>query len=368
MIKFQESAKNITASEQGEKDTEFTFTAGEKTGIGKIKVTASGGGETAVYEMEIEIRSPNPPETRAELKMLKPGEKWETSFNPFGIEGSNSAGLEVSALPSVNLEKRLDYLLNYPYGCTEQITSAAFPQLWLKDLVKNDAAVAEQSSYNIKEAINKLISRQMANGGIAIWPGSYQPDNWITSYAGHFMIEAERQGYNIPSGFRQKWISYQQKTAREWRYDVRYKYTANDQAYRLFTLALAGQPEKGAMNRLRESANIPQLSRWLLAAAFATTGRPEAAGDLLDVRITATEPEYNYYFYGSPVRDKSIILYTLTLLKNEDQALPLLKEICDNLNSTSWYSTQSIAWGLFSYMKWIEAMPVQYRNSGKNQY
>ena len=118
----------------------------------------------------------------------------------------------------------------------------------------------------------------------------------------------------------------------EWRFDTQYKYSANDQAYRLFTLALAGQPEKGAMNRLRESAAIPQLSRWLLAAAFATTGRPEAAGDLLDVRNTETEPEYCYYYYGSPIRDKSIILYTLTLLKNQERALPLLKEICDKIS------------------------------------
>ena len=54
---------------------------------------------------------------------------------------------------------------------------------------------------------------------------------------------------------------------------------------------------------------------------------------------------------------KQLYLYTLTLLKNEEQALPLLKEICDNFNKNSWYSTQSIAWGLFSYMKWAEMIP-----------
>ena len=62
------------------------------------------------------------------------------------------------------------------------------------------------------------------------------------------------------------------------------------------------------------------------------------------------------YYYGSEIRDKAIILYTLTLLKNEEQALPLLKEICDNFNNNTWYSTQSIAWGLFSYMKWTETI------------
>ena len=357
LLRFDDNTKNISASGIGEKETEFSFIAGEKTGTGRIKVTASGGGESAVYEFEIEIRSPNPPETRAELKLLKPGDQWKTEFKPFGIEGSNSARLEISALPSINFGKRLDYLLNYPHGCSEQIISAAFPQLWIKVLSDNDPVVVKQSAANIKDAINKLISRQMVNGGIALWPGAYQPDNWVTSYAGHFMLEAERLGYNIPSGFRQRWMNYQKKASQEWRFDIRYKYSANDQAYRLFTLALAGQPEKGAMNRMRETPGIPKLARWFLAASFATTGRPEAAGELLDVRDTETEQEYYNYYYGSQVRDKSIILYTLTLLKNQEQALPVLKEICENLSRDSWYSTQSLAWGLFSYMKYAESIP-----------
>jgi alpha-2-macroglobulin len=354
LVTLSENTLNVTASGPGEKDAELSFTAGEKRGVAKISITATGGGETATYSMAIEVRSPNPPETRSELKVLRKGDKWETSFQPFGISGSATALLEASSLPSINLEKRMDYLINYPYGCSEQITSAAFPQLWLKDLSGSDAAVSARASSNIKEAINKIISRQMADGGIALWPGSIQADNWVTSYAGHFMTEAERMGYSIPTGFKQKWISFQKKSAREWHFDPKFRQSSTDQAYRLFTLALAGEPEKGAMNRLRETKGIPQLSGWLLAAAFAKTGRPEVASDLLDIRNTSTEPEYSDYFYGSEIRDKAVILYTLILLKNEEQALPLLKEICDNFNDNGWHSTQSIAWGLFSYMRWAE--------------
>jgi len=357
LVSFEEKTKTISVSGTGEKDSEFSFTAGGKTGKAKISVTATGGEESATYNMEIDVRSPNPPDTRAEIKVIRQGEKFETTFKPFGIEGSNSALLEVSSLPSINLEKRMDYLLDYPYGCSEQITSAAFPQLWIGELTSNDKTITQTASANITEAISKLISRQMINGGIALWPGSSQPDNWVTSYAGHFMTEAERKGYSIPAGFRQKWISFQKKSAQEWHFDSRYKQTANDQAYRLFSLALAGQPDKGAMNRLRETLGIPQLSRWLLAAAFVTTGRPEVAAGLLDVRNINTETEFSDYYYGSEMRDKAIILYTLTLLKNEEQALPLLKTICDNFNNEYWYSTQSIAWGLFAYMKWTELIP-----------
>jgi alpha-2-macroglobulin len=110
------------------------------------------------------------------------------------------------------------------------------------------------------------------------------------------------------------------------------------------------------MNRFRETANIPQLAHWLLAAAFVTTGRREVADDLLDMRNITTEPEYQDYYYGSAIRDKAIILYTLSLLNKNEEALPLLKEICDNFNNERWYSTQSVAWGLFSYMKWAGKM------------
>lgn len=357
LVSFDDMQKNITVTGTGETDTGFSFTAGEKTGIAKISVKASGGNETAEYKTEIDIRNPNPTETRSEMKLLKQGEKWETTFIPFGMKGSDEAFLEASSLPSVNLEKRLGYLVSYPHGCTEQIISAAFPQLWLKSVSGNDEKTLPDASENIKEAVNKLAGRQMNNGGIVLWPQALQPDNWVTSYACHFMVEAERAGYVIPSSFRQKLIDYQKNISREWRFDPKFKQSAIDQSYRLFTLALAGQPERGAMNRLRESEGLPQLSRWLLAAAFAVTGRSEAAAELLDVRNSETESNLREYYYGSYVRDKAIILYTLTILKREEEALQVLDEICRSLNSEEWFSTQSLAWGLFSYMKFAEMVP-----------
>jgi uncharacterized protein YfaS (alpha-2-macroglobulin family) len=355
-ITFNESSKLVRVISQGETNSAFSFIAGSQTGIAKISVNASGGGETAAYRMEIDIRNPNPPETRSEVRILNKGEKWSTTFTPFGTEGTNSAFLEISSLPSINLEKKLDFLLNYPHGCSEQTTSAVFPQLYLKNVRNNDKIIADQIAKNIRQGIHVISSRQMTGGGVAMWPGAYQPDNWITSYAGHFMLEAEKNGYSIPSGFRQKWLKYQSRTAREWREDPQYIYTMNDQAYRLFTLALAGEPERGAMNRLRESKKMPNISRWLLSAAYTLSGRPEAAQELLDFRDLSTGNDERRYYYGSELRDRSIILYALSILKNEEQAFPLLKDICDKFNNANWYSTQDASWALISYMKFMELM------------
>ncbi len=362
---FKDKVRVINVPGPGEVNAELEYAAGEKTGIAKIKIMASGGGEKSGFELELDIRSPNPPEIRAELKILKQNEKWETSFKPFGIEGTDAARLEISDLPSVNLEKRLEYLLDYPHGCTEQIVSAAFPQLWIKNISGTDPKSIEKAAANIKESISKIASRQMNNGGIALWPGNYQPDNWITSYAGHFLTEAERMGFTVPGNLKQKWTRYQKRTAQDWRYDQKFRQSANDQAYRLFTLAFAGDPERGAMNRLRESQNLPGVAKWFLAAAYAVSGKPEAADNLLDMRNLETEKEYYDTYYGSSLRDKAVILFTLTILKKDSEALPVLKSICNELSTDNWYSTQSSAWGLFSYMKYSDMTSFNKKGTSK---
>jgi len=68
-----------------------------------------------------------------------------------------------------------------------------------------------------------------------------------------------------------------------------------------------------------------------------------------------TEDEYSGYYYGSGcvIRLSS---FTPFHSQKEEEALPLLKAICDDLNTEIWYSTQSLAWDSFpiwSIQKWF---------------
>ncbi len=356
MISFTQGTGTVRFSEPGEKDLELLFNTAPKPGKAIIKVSSTGGGESAAYDLEIEVRSPNPPERRSETKLIQPGGKFEKSFKPFGIEGSSKASVEVFTLPSVSLGRRLDWLIAFPHGCTEQVTSAAFPQVYLPEILGNNLADLAAVRNNVQEALRKISSRQLSNGALTLWPGGNYPDDWATSYAGHFAMEAQKAGYTLPAGFLNKWTTYQRRQASSWRYQAQYRYTSVDQAYRLFTLALAGSPDKGAMNRLRETEGIPVLAKCLLAASYATTGRPEVAQGLIDVRNLKTENEYSYYYYGSGLRDKAIILYTLSTLGNTTEAMEVLKTLAAELSSDSWYSTQSTAWGLFAYMNFSKSL------------
>lgn len=350
IVSFTQPSGSVRFSEPGDKDLELLFTTASQPGKAVINVRAEGSGETAAYDMEVQVRVPNPPERRSETKTIAPGEKYEKSFTPFGIAGTSSASVEIFSLPSVSLTRRLGWLTSYPYGCTEQITSAAFPQIYLPDLLGNNLPDPAGVRNNVQEALRTLATRQIASGALTLWPGGPYPDDWVTSYAGHFVIEAQKAGYAVPAGFMNKWTAYQRSAASSWRYQPQYRYTSNNQAYRLFTLALAGSADKGAMNRMREITDLPSLARWFLAAAYATTGRTEVAQGLIDIRNLKTEDDLCSYYYGSNLRDQAVILYTLTTIGNTTESLELLKEIAASLSRDTWYSTQTTAWGLFSYM------------------
>ncbi len=356
MITFTQASGAVSFSEPGDKDLELLFATADRPGTASISVTAEGSGEKASYSLNVPVRSPNPPDRRAETTVLPAGETYRKNFAPFGMAGSSSVSVEIFTLPSVNLGRRLKYLTSFPHGCTEQITSAAFPQVYLPDLLGSGIEDAGLIRNNVQEAIRAIASRQIASGALTLWPGGAYPDDWVTSYAGHFAIEAQKAGYTLPAGFLNKWTSYQRSQASAWRYQPQYRYTANDQAYRLFTMALAGSPDKGAMNRMREITDLPSLAKWFLAAAYATTGRTEVAQTLIDVRNLKTENDYMYYYYGSSLRDQSVILYALTQVGNTGEALELLKSVAGELSSNAWYSTQTTSWGLFAYMNYAKKM------------
>jgi len=119
-----------------------------------------------------------------------------------------------------------------------------------------------------------------------------------------------------------------------------------EQAYRLFTLALAGKAEMGAMNRLKEISTKNPTATYMLAAAYALAGQQIIAEDLIrDVSYIEPDNSYWYYNYGSSIRDKSMIINALVYIKRE-KAYPLVIEVSKALSSRSWYSTQSTAFAL----------------------
>ncbi len=223
-----------------------------------------------------------------------------------------------------------------------------FPQLSLPTLVKLDKTMRAGLDKNVAAGIERLRGFQTAEGGFSYWAGSSAgADDWGSSYAGHFLLEAKKGGYFVPPEMLADWSGYQQRSAQSW--VTGNKRTTLGQAYRLFTLALAGKPEMGAMNRLREQRNLDSVSARMLASAYQLSGLPDAARDLIGKQaLQLSDYEVEGSTYGSRLRDSAIALDALTLVGDNTAARELADTIAEQLSSEQWHSTQSLAFSLMA--------------------
>ncbi|MCB9264686.1 MAG: hypothetical protein H6558_06660 [Lewinellaceae bacterium] len=360
LVKIGASSRSVQFSRPGDQLVSFPIEVGENVGVARFTITGNGNGQSAKQEIEIQVRNPNPYITDVDSKVLDGGQTHTFSFTPIGMRGTNEALLEVSSIPPINLGERMEYLLRYPYGCLEQTLSGGFPQLYVNKLMELDKAQQDRIPRNINATIDRLKQFQVGQGGFAYWPGGNTPDQWATSYAGHFLLEAKALGYSIPPSMLEKWTQFQKKVARMW--DPKMEeygfFSRNNyelmQAYRLYTLALAQEPDLAAMNRLREYKGLTLQASWTLAAAYAAAGKPEAA-KAITANLGTDVPEYRElsYTYGSTLRDKAMILETLLMMGEREKAAPLVKYISEELSSRRWCSTQSLSFSLMAIGKYV---------------
>lgn len=364
--------QNVNFTEPDEKMAYFNLEVGNTTGLGKIQIIATSGKEKSIYEVEIDVTNPNPVTTTYTDVIVPPNSSKTVSWKLFGVTGSNRSKMEVSSVPTIDFSRRLDYLIQYPHGCVEQTTSSAFPQLYLGEIMDLDAATQQRIQKNVTAAVQKLGGFQVASGGLSYWPDNSEADDWGTSYAGHFILEAEKKGYVLPINFKSKWISYQQKMAKQWRFVAQY-HNDEAQAYRLYTLAIANAADLASMNRLRETVGISNTSKLRLAAAYAVIKQNGAGLALLSKTVIDEEPANGYYFYyGSADRNRAMALETLILLGKKQKAFEMATKLAKQLSSNQWMSTQTTAYGLYAMAKFAKSngskgVAIQYVNGGKTQ-
>ena len=354
--------QSLTFNRPGDQLVFFTLKTGNKTGKATIKLTASGDGQQTKETIEIEVRNPNPIVTLRSSEWIETGQNKELSYQLGSLSANNLIKLEVSRIPSVDISRRFDFLYNYQHHCTEQLTSKALPLLFIAQFKTIDTREAEKIKANVQEAIRQIYARQLPNGGFVYWPGNAVADEWISSYTGMFLTLAQEKGYAVHANVLNKWKRFQRAAAQNWRMPQE----ANNwqqwqselqQAFRLYTLALAGAPEYGAMNRMKEQPGLSIQAKWRLAAAYALTGKMKPAEELVYNAETTVIPYSSMnQIYGSSDRDEAMILETLLLMNRERDALQQAKVVSKNLSQENWFSTQSTAFALMAMGRLAEKL------------
>ena len=84
-------------------------------------------------------------------------------------------------------------------------------------MIKAYEEEAEKIKVNVQEGIRRLYGRQLPNGGFVYWPGDAVANEWITSYAGMFLVLAQEKGYAVNQNVLNKWKRFQRAAAQNWR-------------------------------------------------------------------------------------------------------------------------------------------------------
>jgi uncharacterized protein YfaS (alpha-2-macroglobulin family) len=356
-------SQTVQFSKPGDEIVSFELATAPRVGQGWVRFEATAGSHRVEDKVFIPVVSANPRVVRSVRAEIEPGRSWQQSVVPFGLDGTNEVLIEASAVPPINLEKRLDFLIQFPHGCLEQTLSIAFPQLYLKNLVKLDADTQKAVEKHVNAAIVKMSRFQAPNGGFAYWPGGYEAHSWTSSYAAYFLLEASRLGYHLPETMVNKWKQHQKQLANVWTTGGAEE--KMNQAFRLFTLALARDPDLGAMNRLREMESLNSTAALLLASAFHLSGQGDAAEDLMK-KCDWTVPDYrdDRNTFGSAFRDKALMVRMLVQMNKIERAEKLIQEIVPHLADDRWLSTQETAFGLIAISDFFggtQAKPTRFR-------
>ncbi len=343
----------------------FKVVAQQRIDSGTIRVEVNAMGEKFFDETQITVRPPSTLQKESGSGSIAGGSAQTISIpvNRF-MQGSTDYQLVVSKSPALELGEQLNYLVQYPYGCTEQTVSAAFPQMYFSDLadaMKKNKSSTSTSVYNINEAIRKIKMRQLYNGSVTLWDGEGTASWWTTVYAAHFLIEARKAGYDVDNSLVETMLGYlinrlKTKETIDYYYNrtLNKKIAPKEVSYSLYVLALANRSQVSVMNYYKANQQMLALdSRYLLAAAYALSGDKKSFASMLPStfsgEVSVAQTGGSFY---SDVRDEAIALNVLIDVDPGNAQVPVMaKHVSAYLKQRQWLSTQERSFGFLALGK-----------------
>ncbi len=348
------SSQALTLNANSEGKAMFSVVANSTIGIGNVKISVNGLGEKFDDATEISVRPPSTLQKITGSGSVTGGssQKVNIGLSDF-LPGSFDYRLSVSRSPVLEWGEQLRYLLQYPYGCTEQVVSTAFPQLYYGDmasLVSQTRRNETNANSNILEAIRKIKMRQLYNGSVSQWDGEGKEDWWTSIYSAHFLLEARKAGFDVDNSLLETMLSYISNRLKNKETIIYYynrtqnkKIAPKEVAYGLYVLSMAGRTNVPAMNYYKAKPEILALdSRYLLSAAYATAGDKKSFVSLLPSTFAGEEsvPQTGGSYY-SDVRDEAIALNALIDVDPGNAQIPVMaKHVGNKLKTRQWLSTQ----------------------------
>ncbi|MFP4347581.1 MAG: alpha-2-macroglobulin family protein [Desulfococcaceae bacterium] len=371
-ILLKDGDRSLSLAEGEKTSLRFPVAARADYGAADIRLQVAGEGIRPGEGIRIDrkwqlgVRPGYPATARKVFEILGPEESFSldpglaADLIPETVDGD----LKISTRAPINFQNAMKGLINFPYGCLEQVSSRAYPLLFAtpEQIARHNlpSITREERLKRLRSAVDRLAAMQLASGGFGLWNKSSPESPWLTVYVTDFLLTARDRGVEIPPAMTDSALTriedylkraaplpdYMDNTDREsLQFAVK--------SYAGYVLARLNRAPLGSLRTLydnhRDQAVSP-LPLTHLGIALEWMGDMNRSEAALNSAVKM-RPESDRYRadYGTSLRD--LALTVSLLVENEKQSLKgmdaLLADLGTALRQRRWLSTQE-KYALFS--------------------
>jgi uncharacterized protein YfaS (alpha-2-macroglobulin family) len=361
-------ARDLTIPSKGEAKVDWHVKASQ-IGDAKLLAKALTNEESDAMELTLPVEAFGVRQIMAHAGSIVAESGSQKAAFQFPQSDPLSHSIDVSLSPSVagSMLSALDYLTNYPYGCTEQTMSSFLPNIVVGDLLRQLNMKSDVNEEELRKKIRagseRLYDFQHQDGGWGWWKDD-ESHTFMTAYVVAGLAQAKNSGYdinedNVRRG--QEWLRAKLKDHPNMIADL--------QAYVTYALAVSGDRDHEALDAMWEKRDklTPQgLAHAGLALQLAGDARAEQAASDLEKQAKQDDMEaywvaQNDYLLDIESHDDSAAatataLKLLSLRHPESPLLPKAALWLVNHRDEGWWwestkQTAMVLYGLTDYLR-----------------
>lgn len=288
----------------------FRLRAKPVLGSATMTFAAAMGAKSGKYTIDLSVRPPMPYMTTVSAGHFKDG-KVETPVTRTMYPEFRTLQAGISHLPLGLAHGLIRYLEKFPYGCTEQLVSQAFPAVILRS--RPEFGYAPESAEKILTGIvGTLRARQNGEGAFGLWAANTHVSEFSSVYALHFLIEAKERGFAVPPEMLEHGSAYLTQLAS----------TEGDsigdervRAYAVYVLTRSGVTTSNYVTALQERLEKKFAKTWkqdlagiYLAATYQLLKQERPARNILGVAKLGDAQASDYaHYYDGLIRDAQFL-------------------------------------------------------------
>jgi uncharacterized protein YfaS (alpha-2-macroglobulin family) len=352
-------SREVEVPENGSVEVRFAAEA-PHPGRMEARFEVTAGAERDVVTQTLPVLLPMTPEAAAVYGRTNDARSEKLGDLSAVREDAGGLSVSVSSTALVGLDQTALDLIDYPYGCTEQLSSRLLPLVALGDLNKAlGFPVPADAKRRAEAAVGEILSRQQGDGGFAMWPESGESSPWVSPYAALALSRAARAGISVSKPALERARQYLRAAVKQSLSKPGYLPVG---ALALDVQAELGEPDAGAINLVfARRKELPLFGRALLlhAALLGKLGSDVVSeltrdlesqvhlnGDRALIQDDAEDSQGAWL--DSSTRSQAMVLRALVARGNHPLSQELARGLLGMRKNGKFRNTQESAWALLA--------------------